>query len=77
MSLRFIKKTVCSNIMFYYSLRKILSFIAKRFNALSILYIYMELTEKIDLVQMGNKFARKNEERKIFFGKFSNEDWKA
>ena len=74
MSLRFIKKTVCSNIMFYYSLRFC---IAKRFNALSILYIYMELTEKIDLVQMGNEFAQKNEERKIFFGKFSNEDWKA
>ena len=60
--------------MFYYSLRFC---IAKRFNALSILYIYMELTEKIDLVQMGNEFAQKNEERKIFFGTFSNEDWKA
>ena len=74
MSLRFIKKTVCSNIMFYYSLR---FRIAKLFNALSILHIYKELTDKIDLVQMGNEFAQKNEERKIFFGKFSNEDWKA
>ena len=74
MSLRFIKKTVCSNIMFYYSLRFC---IAKRFNALSILYIYKELTDKIDLVQMENGFAQKNEERKMIFGKFSNKDLKA
>ena len=30
---------------------------AKRFNALSILYVYKELTDKIDLVEIGNEFA--------------------
>ena len=38
---------------------------------------YKELTDKIDLFQIRNEFAQKNEERKIIFGKFSNEDLKA
>ena len=57
---------------------------AKQFNALSILmlyrfnalYIYKELTEKIDLVEIGNEFAEKHENRKSVFGKFSHDDFK-
>lgn len=49
---------------------------AKRFNALSILYIYKELTDKIDLVEIGNEFAEKHENRKSVFGKFSHDDFK-
>ena len=49
---------------------------AKRFNALSILYIYKELTDKIDLVEIGNVFAEKHENRKSIFGKFSHDDFK-
>ena len=49
---------------------------AKRFNALSILYIYKELTDKIDLVEIGNEFAEKHENRKSVFGKFPHDDFK-
>ena len=49
---------------------------AKRFDALSILYIYKELTDKIDLVEIGNEFAEKHENRKSVFGKFSHDDFK-
>ena len=47
----------------------------KRFNALSILYIYKEFTGKIDLVEIGNEFAEKHESRKSVFGKFSHDDF--
>ena len=49
---------------------------AKRFNALSTLYIYKELTDKIDLVEIGNEFTEKHENRKSVFGKFSHDDFK-
>ena len=49
---------------------------AKRFNALSIFYIYKELTDKIDLVKIGNEFAEKLENRKSVYGKFSHDDFK-
>ena len=49
---------------------------AKQFNDLSILYIYKELTDNIDLVEIGNKFAEKHENRKSVFGKFSHDDFK-
>jgi hypothetical protein len=49
---------------------------AKRFNALSILYIYKELTDKIDLITIGNEFVGKYDERKNIFGKFSHDDVK-
>ena len=49
---------------------------AKRFNALSILYIYKEVTDKIDLVDIRNEFAEKHENRKSVFGRFSHEDFK-
>ena len=69
------------NIVFTYAQTKhhvllffALLYIAKRFNALSIL---KELTDKIDFVQIGNEFAQENDKRKIIFGKFSNEDLKA
>ena len=49
---------------------------AKRFNSLSLLYIYKKLTDEIDLVSVGNEFVEKHEERKSIFGKFSTEDLK-
>ena len=48
---------------------------AKRFNGLSILYIYKELTDKIDLAEIGNEFAENHENRKSVFGKFSHDDF--
>ena len=42
---------------------------AKRFNALTLLYIYKELTDSIDLVSVGNEFVEKHEERINIFGK--------
>lgn len=47
---------------------------AKRFNALSILYIYKEITDKIDFVAVGNEFISKHEERLDIFGKFMYSD---
>ena len=47
---------------------------AKRYNSLSLLYIYKELTDQIDIVDVGNEFVEKYEERKNIFGKFSKED---
>ena len=44
------------------------------FNALTLLYIYKELTDNIDLVSVGNEFVEKYEERMNIFGKFSKED---
>ena len=49
---------------------------AKRFNSLSILYIYKELADKIDLIEIGNEFVEKHEDRKYIFGNFSLEDVK-
>ena len=48
----------------------------KRFNALSILYIYKERTDSIDLDEIGKEFAEKHEKRKNVFGKFSRDDFK-
>ena len=36
--------------------------------------IYKELTDQIDIVDVGNEFVEKYEERKNIFGKFSKED---
>ena len=49
---------------------------AERFNALSILYIYKNITDEIDLVGIGNDFVAKHSERKNIFGVFSEKDLK-
>ena len=41
---------------------------AKRYNSFSLLY--KELTDQIDIVDVGNKFVEKYEERKNIFGNF-------
>ena len=46
---------------------------AKRFNALLILYMYKEPTDKIDLDEIGNEFGEKHENRKSLF---SDDDFK-
>ena len=37
----------------------------KRFNNLSILSIHKELTDSINLIDIGNEFASKNDERRM------------
>ena len=46
----------------------------KRFNNLSILSIYKELTDSINLVDVGNKFASKYDGRRMNLGKFVRSD---
>ena len=46
----------------------------KRFNNLSILSIHKELTDNINLVNIGNKFASKYDEHRIKFDKFVSSD---
>ena len=42
----------------------------QRFNNLSILWIHKELTDSINLVNIGNKFASKYDGCRMNFGKF-------
>ena len=46
----------------------------KRFNNLSILSVHEELTDNINLVDIGNKFASKYDERRKNLGKFDPSD---
>ena len=48
---------------------------AKRFNAVAILNSNKDLTDELDLMEIGNKFISKNHERFRQFGKFSKEDF--
>ena len=42
----------------------------KRFNDIAILTIHKELTDKLDLLSIGNEFVSKYDERKRTFGRF-------
>ena len=46
----------------------------KRFNNLSILSIHKELTDSINLVDIGNEFASKYDGRRMNLGKFVPSD---
>ena len=46
----------------------------KRFNNLSILSIHKELTDSINLVDIGKEFASKYDGRRINLGKFAPSD---
>ena len=46
----------------------------KRFNNLAILSVHKELTDRIDFIDIGNKFASKYDERKMNLGKFVPSD---
>ena len=46
----------------------------KRFNNLSILPIHKELTDSINLVDIGNEFASKYDGRRMNLGKFVPSD---
>ena len=46
----------------------------ERFSSLAILQEYKELTDEIDLVDIGNQFASKHDDRYKLFGKFVKSD---
>ena len=46
----------------------------KRFNNLSILSIHKELTDSINLVDIGNEYASKYDERRMNLGNFVASD---
>ena len=46
----------------------------KRYNALAILHGFKERTDKIDLIQIGNEFVSKCDNRKLNFGRFESSD---
>ena len=46
----------------------------KRFNEIAILTIHKELTDKLDLLSIGNEFVSKYDERKCTFGRFIEKD---
>ena len=50
------------------------SMTTKRFNALPILNSNKDLTNKLDLMEIGNEFISKNDERFRQFGRFTKED---
>ena len=43
---------------------------SKRFNALAILNIHKDLTDKIDMDEVGKEFVSAREGRKNYFGNF-------
>ena len=47
----------------------------KRFNALAILNSNKDLTDKLDLMDIGNEFISNNDERFRQFGRFTKEDF--
>ena len=47
----------------------------KRFNVLAILNSNKDLTDKLDLMEIGNEFISKNDERFRQFGRFTKEDF--
>ena len=50
------------------------SMTTKRFNALPILNSNKDLTNKLDLMEIGNEFISKNDERFRQLGRFTKED---
>ena len=46
-----------------------------RFNDIAILTIYKELTDKLDLLSIGNEFVSKYDEQKGTFGRFIEKDF--
>ena len=51
------------------------SMTTKRFNALPILNSNKDLTGKLDLMEIGNEFISKNDERFGQFGRFTKEEF--
>ena len=51
------------------------SMTTKRFNALAILNSNKDLTDKSDLMEIGNEFISKGDERFCQFGRFTKEDF--
>ena len=47
----------------------------KRFNDIAILTIHKELTDKLDLLSIGNEFVSKYDEQKRTFGRFIEKDF--
>ena len=47
----------------------------RRFNALGLLNVHKELTDKLDLLEVGNEFISLNDERHQYFGKFVTSDF--
>ena len=46
----------------------------KRFNSLAILYEFKERTDNIDLIEIGNEFVKKYDNRRLKFGTFEHSD---
>ena len=44
---------------------------SKRFNSLTVLHIHKEMTDGIDLIEVGNEFVSAREGRQNYFGKFT------
>ena len=50
---------------------------SNRFNSLALLNVHKELTDSLDLMEVGNDFIDKNEHRHNYFGKFVASDFTA
>ena len=48
-----------------------------RLNSLAILNCHKKETDKLDLVAVGNDFVEKHNERKLYFGKFVDNQWRS